>query len=146
MLALLIELIHLRNFLGMMRIHTKKMLPADAGSFKQKEAELSGEYDWKVSFPSLIALGSWTTELTHFCCALWNYLDNTDQSAIKVAESPFLFLTTELPPPPLFKDEYDENIIPQVGNKISPALSFSDVIFHFNLGVPVQHTVQVQWD
>merc|ERR1711973_873614 len=53
-------------------------LPADAGSFKQKEAELSGEYDWKV------------------------------------AESPFLFLTTELPPPPLFKDEYDENIIPQV--------------------------------
>ena len=52
-LALLIELIHLRNFLGMMRIHTKKMLPADAGSFKQKEAELSGEYDWKVSFPCL---------------------------------------------------------------------------------------------
>ena len=37
-----------RNFLGMMKIHTKKMLPADAGSFKQKEAELSGEYDWKV--------------------------------------------------------------------------------------------------
>merc|ERR1719510_1050989 len=49
-----------RNFLGMMKIHTKKMLPADAGSFKQKEAELSGEYDWKV------------------------------------AESPFLFLTSEL--------------------------------------------------
>ena len=37
----------------MMRIHTKKMLPADAGSFKQKEAELSGEYDWKVSFTRL---------------------------------------------------------------------------------------------
>ena len=34
----------------MMKIHTKKMLPADAGSFKQKEAELSGEYDWKVLF------------------------------------------------------------------------------------------------
>jgi len=67
-----------KNFLGMMKIHTKKMLPADAGSFKQKEAELSGEYDWKVT------------------------------------ESPFLFLTSELPPPPLFKDEYDENIIPQV--------------------------------
>ena len=32
----------------------------------------------------------------------------------QVAESPFLFLTSELPPPPLFKDEYDENIIPQV--------------------------------
>jgi hypothetical protein len=53
-------------------------MPADAGAFKLKEAELSGEYDWKV------------------------------------AESPFLFLTTELPPPPLFKDEFNENIIPQV--------------------------------
>lgn len=51
MLLKINELIHFRNFLGMMRIHTKKMLPADAGSFKQKEAELSGEYDWKVSFP-----------------------------------------------------------------------------------------------
>lgn len=29
-------------------------------------------------------------------------------------ESPFLYLTTELPPPPLFKDEFHENIIPQV--------------------------------
>ena len=67
MLALLIELIHLRNFLGMMRIHTKKMLPADAGSFKQKEAELSGEYDWKVSFPFLFDR-SWIENLTHVCC------------------------------------------------------------------------------
>jgi len=32
----------------------------------------------------------------------------------KVEESPFLFLTSELPPPPLFKDEFHENIIPQV--------------------------------
>ena len=31
----------------------------------------------------------------------------------KVAESPFLYLTVELPPPPLFKDEIQENIIPQ---------------------------------
>jgi len=67
-----------KNFLGTMKIHTKKMLPADAGAFKLKEAEQSGEYDWKVT------------------------------------ESPFLFLTSELPPPPLFKDEFHENIIPQV--------------------------------
>lgn len=32
----------------------------------------------------------------------------------KTAESPFLYLTAELPPPPLFKDEHHENIIPQV--------------------------------
>merc|ERR1712183_807171 len=32
----------------------------------------------------------------------------------KGEESPFLFLTSELPPPPLIKDEFHENIIPQV--------------------------------
>lgn len=31
-----------------------------------------------------------------------------------VTESPFLYLTCDLPPPPLFKDETVENIIPQV--------------------------------
>lgn len=34
--------------------------------------------------------------------------------AVSVTESPFLFLTCDLPPPPLFKDEILENIIPQV--------------------------------
>jgi len=67
-----------KNFLGSMRIHTKKIIPTDLDGFKRLEAERSGEYDWKVE------------------------------------ESPFLFLTTELPPPPLFKDEFHENIIPQV--------------------------------
>ena len=32
----------------------------------------------------------------------------------KTAESPFLYLTCELPPPPLFRDEHYNNIIPQV--------------------------------
>ena len=32
-------------------------------------------------------------------------------------DSPFLFLAADLPPPPLFKDEFRENIIPQVGQK-----------------------------
>jgi U4/U6.U5 tri-snRNP-associated protein 2 len=31
-----------------------------------------------------------------------------------VTESPFLYLTCELPPPPLFRDEHYNNIIPQV--------------------------------
>jgi hypothetical protein len=31
-----------------------------------------------------------------------------------ITDSPFLYLTAELPPPPLFKDEIHENIIPQI--------------------------------
>lgn len=38
----------------------------------------------------------------------------TDEYAEHVSESPFLYLTCDLPPPPLFKDEVMENIIPQV--------------------------------
>ena len=32
----------------------------------------------------------------------------------KVEEQPFLYLTCDLPPPPLYPDELQENIIPQV--------------------------------
>jgi len=67
-----------KNFLGSMKIHSKKILPTDLDGFRKLEAQQSGEYEWKVE------------------------------------ESPFLFLTSELPPPPLFKDEFHENIIPQV--------------------------------
>lgn len=38
----------------------------------------------------------------------------TDEYQEKVTDSPFLYLTCDLPPPPLFKDEFRENIIPQV--------------------------------
>lgn len=41
-------------------------------------------------------------------------LQQTDEYADKVTTSPFLYLTCDLPPPPLFKDEIMENIIPQV--------------------------------
>ena len=41
-------------------------------------------------------------------------------------ESPFLYLTAELPPPPLFKDELHENIIPQI-NLVSEHLVTSQV-------------------
>ncbi|KAJ9575533.1 hypothetical protein L9F63_007603, partial [Diploptera punctata] len=37
-----------------------------------------------------------------------------DEYQEKVTQSPFLYLTCDLPPPPLFKDEFRENIIPQV--------------------------------
>ena len=33
----------------------------------------------------------------------------------KATTSPFLFLAVDLPPPPLFQDAVEKNIIPQVG-------------------------------
>ncbi len=33
---------------------------------------------------------------------------------IKINKSPFLFLAVDLPPPPLFQDSIEKNIIPQV--------------------------------
>jgi U4/U6.U5 tri-snRNP-associated protein 2 len=39
---------------------------------------------------------------------------NTVEYGETVTESPFLYLTCDLPPPPLFKDQFTENIIPQV--------------------------------
>lgn len=67
-----------QQFMGSMRIHTKKILPTDIDAAKRAELLRTGEYEFRVE------------------------------------ESPFLFLTSELPPPPLFKDEFHENIIPQV--------------------------------
>lgn len=37
------------------------------------------------------------------------------QIEIKINASPFLFLALDLPPPPLFQDAVEKNIIPQVG-------------------------------
>jgi len=34
---------------------------------------------------------------------------------LKATTSPFLFLAVDLPPPPLFQDAVEKNIIPQVG-------------------------------
>ena len=39
---------------------------------------------------------------------------NTVEYAETVTESPFLYLTCDLPSPPLFKDQHTENIRPQV--------------------------------
>jgi U4/U6.U5 tri-snRNP-associated protein 2 len=38
----------------------------------------------------------------------------TRSAEIKTASSPFLFLALDLPPPPLFQDAVEKNIIPQV--------------------------------
>lgn len=43
-----------------------------------------------------------------------NRLLQTEEYHEKMEESPFLYLTCDLPQPPLFKDEKKENIIPQV--------------------------------
>jgi U4/U6.U5 tri-snRNP-associated protein 2 len=38
---------------------------------------------------------------------------NFPNAEIKTAVSPFLFLAVDLPPPPLFQDAVEKNIIPQ---------------------------------
>ncbi|KAK8735495.1 hypothetical protein OTU49_005414 [Cherax quadricarinatus] len=43
-----------------------------------------------------------------------NRLLQSEEYQVKMEESPFLYLTCDLPQPPLFKDEKKENIIPQV--------------------------------
>lgn len=39
---------------------------------------------------------------------------NSEEYSEMITESPFLYLTCDLPPTPLFTDEFRENIIPQV--------------------------------
>jgi hypothetical protein len=50
--------------------------------------------------------------MTHSCSnnSLPSHLSET-----KATTSPFLFLAVDLPPPPLFQDAVEKNIIPQVG-------------------------------
>ena len=68
-----------------MRIYTKKIPPTDEERRKAEEAKSGG-----------------------------GAVEAADEYEWKGQDSPFLYLTTELPPPPLFKDEHHENIIPQV--------------------------------
>lgn len=61
-------------------------------------------------------------------------------------DSPFLFLAAELPPPPLFKDEFRENIIPQVGVLNYLIVVNEHVLSCYVLsGVPFCSTISVQW-
>lgn len=56
----------------------------------------------------------------------------TDEYQEKITESPFLYLTCDLPPPPLFKDEFMENIIPQVSKgwpPFSPLFPYAYIFF-----------------
>ena len=80
------------TFRGEMRIFTKKIPPAEDERRKKAEEELPDN----CPLPASATAGS------------------PDEYEWKEETSPFLYLTTELPPPPLFKDEHHENIIPQV--------------------------------
>jgi hypothetical protein len=50
-------------------------------------------------------------------CSLWpcRNVSHLCFAEIKATTSPFLFLAVDLPPPPLFQDAVEKNIIPQVG-------------------------------
>ena len=45
----------------------------------------------------------------------WRNVSHLCFAEIKATTSPFLFLAVDLPPPPLFQDAVEKNIIPQVG-------------------------------
>lgn len=62
-------------------------------------------------------------------------------------DSPFLFLAAELPPPPLFKDEFRENIIPQVREVLclDKVSSWIYLTFHVLTGVSVRSSFSIQW-
>lgn len=58
---------------------------------------------------------------------------NTVEYGETVTESPFLYLTCDLPPPPLFKDPFDENMIPQVLKLLNIySTIYLQFYFHFN--------------
>lgn len=48
-----------------------------------------------------------------------------------ITESPFLYLTCDLPPPPLFIDEFRENIIPQVNSLKTIPFNCLFIYFYF---------------
>lgn len=56
--------------------------------------------------------------MLHYDCAFWQASSNANILcyiiAITGTKSPFLFLALELPPPPLFQEELEKNIIPQI--------------------------------
>ena len=39
-----------KQFLGAMKIHTKKIMPTDVDPKRLRELQISGDYDWKGSF------------------------------------------------------------------------------------------------
>lgn len=60
-----------------------------------------------------------------------NELLNTIEYGETITESPFLYLTCDLPPPPLFRDEHMENIIPQVSIKINANIYRYTILLDF---------------
>jgi hypothetical protein len=55
------------------------------------------------------------TEAGHYTSSFCREILQLRFIEIKATTSPFLFLSVDLPPPPLFQDAVEKNIIPQVG-------------------------------
>jgi hypothetical protein len=48
-----------RQFMGSMRIHTRKILPTDIDAAKRAELMRSGEYEWRVSWDKSTTIYWW---------------------------------------------------------------------------------------
>ena len=95
------------TFQGELRVETQQVLVRpDAGENERPLFDIDrGAMIFPLTFVMTLGFHS-TPEIysfMHFC-----YVD------IKSNVSPFLFLAVDLPPPPLFQDSIEKNIIPQV--------------------------------
>lgn len=85
-----------KTFRGKMRVYTRKVLPVDMEE-SEKFRLLGTEEYMGAEFAMKKAEGGRLI-------------------AEKEEEQPFMFLTVDLPPPPVHRDELLANIIPQVSN------------------------------
>ena len=68
------------------------------------------EWPLKTSFTVFRTIRVWFIKFFAVCYVIIKVIYLVE----KVEEQPFLYLTCDLPPPPLYPDELQENIIPQV--------------------------------
>ena len=100
-----------KTFQGQMKIYTKKIPPVDLSEADLKKLTESDEFQGIKKEKSEIKNAIRIIFKLYFLF----FISNSHFITIeKVEEKPFLYLSVDLPPPPLFKDELKESIIPQV--------------------------------
>lgn len=107
---------------------------------------------------------SWRHRKWEHTCACGRYLIKANEFSLKrivapffveiaTTSSPFLFLTLDLPPPPLFQDEIEKNIIPQVihqDTRIWTSAILSSIVYNlyclsYQIGSIDSHIIKIRW-
>ncbi|KOB64808.1 U4/U6.U5 tri-snRNP-associated protein 2, partial [Operophtera brumata] len=74
--------------------------------------KMSRAADGSMYMPGIVGLNN--IKANDYCNVILQVDLKSDEYSEMITESPFLYLTCDLPPTPLFTDEFRENIIPQV--------------------------------